>query len=348
MQKDAKNAKPASGAIRWMLDNLDMRESSSMDFIFDHMESQSGKGLSVIYLPFDARKRGHFVDRGQILDYALHADGGRVLDFGPGDGWPSLLMAPMVKEVVGVEGSRKRTDVCAANAERLGLANVSFVQVEPGGPLPFEDESFDAAAAASSIEQTPDPKATLRELHRILRPHGQLRMHYESLSFYANGRERELGGLWIDEQRARLVVYDRHMDEGFVNHFGMATDLSADEVRALFTGHGQKVSMGGLTPEVLRGLAPHVIDAARWTTQHPSCPTWLAWLEEVGFREARPTYDGGWFAGRVFDGLSPSEIPRDIEAVDEYLRPLVEIVRTMEAPQTAPPGQWEHWISAVK
>jgi hypothetical protein len=35
-------------------------------------------------------------------------------------------------------------------------------------------------------------------------------------------------------------------------------------------------------------------------------------------------------------------------AVDEYLRPFVEIVRTMEAPQTAPPGQWEHWISAVK
>ena len=342
------SADPADQAIRWIRDNLDVKQSNSVEFIFDQMASQSGRSLAVIYQPFDATRRGHFIDRGQILDFALHADCGRVLDFGPGDGWPALLIAPMVEQVVGVEGSKRRAEVCDRNAERLGIVNASFVHVAPGRPLPFEDESFDAVTAASSIEQTPDPKATLAELYRVLRRHGRLRMHYESLGFYRDGRQRELAGLWIDPDRARLIVYDRHVDEGLVRHFGLATDLSAADVEALFARHCQKVSMAGLTPDVLAELAPHVIEAAQWTMRHPACSTWLAWLTEIGFREASPTFDGGWFAGRLFDRLPPAEIPADIEAVDDCLRPLVETVITMEAPQTAAAGNWEHWITAEK
>ena len=40
----------------------------------------------LIYQPFDPTKRGHFVDCGQILDFALHADSGRVLDLVRGMG----------------------------------------------------------------------------------------------------------------------------------------------------------------------------------------------------------------------------------------------------------------------
>ena len=38
------------------------------------------------------------------------ADRKILLDFGPGDGWPSLLLAPMADEVVGVDASRRRVD----------------------------------------------------------------------------------------------------------------------------------------------------------------------------------------------------------------------------------------------
>ncbi len=343
-----KKADPAGEAIRWIRDNLDLKQSSPVEFIYDQTESQSGRSLAVIYQPFDPTKRGHFVDRGQILDFALHAGGGRVLDFGPGDGWPSLLIAPMVEQIVGVDGSKRRTEICTQNAERLGVTNVDFVHVEPGKPLPFEDESFDAVVAASSIEQTPDPKATLTELYRVLRCGGRVRLDYESLGRYRDGRERELGGLWIDQERARLIVFDRHPDEELVHHIGLATNLSDDGVRTLFAEYAQEVSMGGLTPDVLEELAPHVVEAAQWTTQHPSCATWLAWIKGTGFRKVRATYDGGWFAGCLFDHLTPSETPRDIEAVDAYFRPLVEVIITMEAPQSVPPGQWEHSISAEK
>jgi ubiquinone/menaquinone biosynthesis C-methylase UbiE len=302
----------------------------------------------VIYQPFDAQKRGHFTDRGQILDFALHADGGRVLDFGPGDGWPSLLMAPMVKEVVGVEGCQRRASVCAENAERLGLDNATFLHVKPGRALPFDDGSFDAVVAASSVEQTPDPKATLAELHRVLRPGGRLRLNYESLSFYQPDRQREIWVAAMDETQTRLIVFDRHFDQECVDNFGMAVRGSKADVLGIFERCGEEANYDGLSPEVLTELSERLIDSGRWTTTHPSCRTWLQWLEGAGFCEARATYDGGWFAKRLFDRLPAAERPADIQGVDDYLRPLVETVITMSAPTVAIPGQWEHCIRAEK
>lgn len=48
--------------------------------------------------------RWHWSDRGSLYDflYTTRGQGKKLLDFGSGDGWPSLLVAPFVKEVVGV------------------------------------------------------------------------------------------------------------------------------------------------------------------------------------------------------------------------------------------------------
>ncbi|HUT60867.1 MAG TPA: class I SAM-dependent methyltransferase [Phycisphaerae bacterium] len=339
---------PGDGPIRWIVDHLQLKQTDSSEFIYANAASQSGEGLAVIYQPFDATRRGHFVDRGQILDYALHTDGGGVLDFGPGDGWPSLLIAPMVKEIVGVEGCQRRADVCSENARRLGLTNARFVCVQPGKPLPFEDGSFDSAVAASSLEQTPDPQATLAELHRVLKPGGRLRFDYESLSRYRGGQERAIS-LWLREgDQTRMIVFDRRVDDEYVDHYGLVIGLSRADVEGVFERHGAEAKYEGLTPAVLTDLSTHLVEAACWTTRHPSCRTWLTWLRVVGFSEARPTYDGGWFARRLFDRVGEPGRPGDMEAVDEYLRPLVEVVITMEAPSGSTPGQWDHTITAVK
>src|SRR5574340_1247051 len=187
----AGSKRTACPAVEWMKANVNFETRDSAIALYDLMESQCDI-LAVIYVPFDGAERGHFDDRGSILDYAYHAQGGRVLDFGPGDGWPSLLLAPMVEEVVGVDGSRKRVEVCTRNARRMGLTNASFIHYPPGQPLPFADASFDVVTAGSSIEQTPDAKATLREIYRVLKPGGRLRMHYESLLYYAGELECEV------------------------------------------------------------------------------------------------------------------------------------------------------------
>ncbi len=165
--------------IAWVEAELQPRDCDSTAFIYDHMESQSARGLPGLYVPFDPANRGHWRDAGSILDFlhAAQAAGGRVLDLGPGDGWPSLPVAPFAAEVVGVDGSAKRVEVCRENARRLGIANATFAHVPPGQPLPFADGTFDAVMAASSLEQTPDPRTVVRELARVLRPGGRLRIH---------------------------------------------------------------------------------------------------------------------------------------------------------------------------
>lgn len=331
--------------IAWIRAHVELRETNSADALYDHMESQSGRSLPPIYVPFDGKQRGHFIDRGQILDFATSTGGGRVLDFGPGDGWPSLLLAPMVDEVVGVDGSRKRVEICTENARRLGITNVRFIHVPPGQSLPFDDDSFGGVTAASSVEQTPDPKATLKELYRLLKPDGRLRMHYESLSHYRGGQEREVN-VNVDDEG--LTIYDRHLDEEYVRHYNLFLDLTREEIRAIIGCGNSAASYEALTPDVLSALCARLRYAESWTTIHPSCRTLLKWLTEIGFRSAQATHNGGWFAGRLYDGMGDAQRPSEMQAVDEMLRPLAEVVATMEAPPIAQPGQWEPWITATK
>lgn len=334
-------------ALGWLAENLAPQESDAATFWYDRMESQSGKHLPVIYVPFDGCKRGHFVDRAQILDFALSTGRGKILDFGPGDGWPSLLIAPMVEEVVGVDASRRRVEVCTANARRLGIENARFVHVPPGGLLPFDDATFDGAAAASSIEQTPDVPATLRELRRVLKPGGKLRVSYESLAYY-RGNEREIALGNADEKPNRMLIFDRLIEEERVHHLGLRLDLSREQIVETFTSRGLKPSYAALTPEVLKNLCGHLVEAATWTTRHPSCRTFLRLLRGAGFTSATPTHDGGRFAKHLFDRLDETSRPATLEAVDAMLRPLVEVVIGMQAPAHSRPGEWDPMITATR
>ncbi len=66
-------------AIEWIREHVELRESTSAESLYDHMESQSGEQLPVIHFPFDGRRQGDFEGSGSILDYVAVAAGGRVL-----------------------------------------------------------------------------------------------------------------------------------------------------------------------------------------------------------------------------------------------------------------------------
>lgn len=221
------------GILSWIERELPITCCTSDVFVYDDMQSQSGESLPVIYVPFDGNKASHWDDRGQILDFlcAVCGRGKRLLDIGPGDGWPSLGVAPFAAEVVGVDASWKRVEVCEGNAARLGISNARFVHVPAGRPLPFEDESFDGAMAASSIEQTPDPKATLSEIFRVLRPGGRIRIYYEALGLYRGRWERDVWLAGIGDDRSRLIIYDRDIEGGRQTNTGLP---SACPGRSLF------------------------------------------------------------------------------------------------------------------
>jgi hypothetical protein len=173
-------------------------------------------------------------------------------------------------------------------------------------------------------------------------------MRYESLGYYQGRAEQEVNLMGTGVSPTRLTILDRNVEREHVRHFGLALDLTIAETMEILAPSRSELSYSDLTPEGLDRLRRHLLDAVSWTLQHPSCRTLLAWLGDVGFSSAMPTHDGGWFAGHLFDRLPDSRRPTTVSGVDELLRPLVEIVITMEAPSDSKVGEWDPWITAVK
>jgi SAM-dependent methyltransferase len=332
-----------TSVFEWIERELEPRSCNSEEIIYDDIDSQSGRSLPVIYQPFDASQRSHWRDRGSLFDYLYSTGGKKLLDFGPGDGWPSLIVAPYVDEIQGVDGAPRRVQVCTENAKRLGISNVTFAHVAPGAPLPFEDESFDGVMAASSIEETEDPEANLRELFRVLRPAGRLRMSYEALSVYKDGRERESWLFPIDHHTCRLILYDRHVDKESVTEYGITFAMSHRDITQLFSEQDRPISFEMITVPLLEKAGPHIQDARICTLPHPCGKTMASFLENVGFREIIPSHSGADLAGRLFDELPKEQRPTDLEGVDAAIRPLVKIGVQMAAPLEMDP-----MITAVK
>jgi ubiquinone/menaquinone biosynthesis C-methylase UbiE len=333
--------------IEWLENTFDLQPTSSVSFIYDYMESQSGEILAGIYQPFDPQKTGHIIDRAQILDYRYSVGCGRLLDFGPGDGWPSLRIAPLVQKVVGVDASAKRVEICSINAARLNIHNAAFVHVPENENLPFDDNYFDGAMAASSIEQTPQPNQCMRELFRVLKPGGRLRIFYESLGKYM-GKPREIWLMKMDDKLSRLIIYDRNIEEEFVQHYGLVFNLPVDKIEEKFARDGNQVSYENLTTAILEDLRDHIIETLTWRTQHPSCRTFLNMLSDAGFSSVMPTYEGGGFVHRVLENMDQRPKFNDLAEIDEFITPLVKLAVVTEAPARSRAGQWDPMITAIK
>lgn len=310
----------------WLEREFETQFCTSDKFIYDDMDSQSDFSLPIVYQPFDAAQRSHWADRGYLYDflYTTNSEGKKVLDFGPGDGWPSLIIAPFIQEVIGLDSSAQRVAVCKKNALRMGITNAHFQCYYAGDKLPFADNSFDAITAASSVEQTPDPYQTLEEFYRVLKPGGKLRLFYESLNEYAGGNENELWIAGLKDGCSRLILFDRHIHEEYVVQYGITVSLPKEAF--------DKMSFLDITPEFLRQIRGQICDVRKLRTRHPSGKTYQRWLGEIGFSKVIPTYSGGSAAAKLYDNYQTSMQLRDLAAVDALIRPTVRVVTQLLAP----------------
>ena len=332
--------------IDLILNRYHVRDCTSAEFMYDDMESQSGRCLAVIYRDLDLASRADWHDEGCILDFAasvgLRAQA--VLDFGPGDGWPSLRIAAHVGRVVGVDTSKRRIRECEANARRLGIGNARFVHIERETALPFADASFDGVVAASSVEQTPDPGRTLAELARVLKPGGRLRLTYEGLARYRGGQER-VGWLGLGPDGCAYVdLYDRDVIRDRALMIRIVTRLPpADLAAALGVPASGSFRLDALERERLGVIDDRVVEVRRCALRHPSGETWLKLLERAGFRSAAGTLDGGTAAVRLFEGRSAGAAPATHRELTRLLLPAVQEAVTVPAPIGSDP-----WITAVR
>jgi ubiquinone/menaquinone biosynthesis C-methylase UbiE len=93
----------------------------------------------------------------------------RALDAGSGTGALALALAPLVREVVGVDPDEERT----AAARELAPANARF-EVADAAALPFPASSFDVVGCLRVLHHARRPELIVAELTRVLRPGGRL------------------------------------------------------------------------------------------------------------------------------------------------------------------------------
>lgn len=105
---------------------------------------------------------------------------GRVLELGAGIGSNFDHYPPTVDEVVALEPE----PYLRAKAQQAAATTGVRITVADGvaDRLPFEDASFDAAVASLVLCSVPDQAVALAELHRVLKPAGELRFYEHVIS----------------------------------------------------------------------------------------------------------------------------------------------------------------------
>lgn len=329
---------------RWLLANAAPEPLDSARALYERMPRQRDGQLPFVDVPYDPRREDHWADAARIADYLAHIPPHarthralRVLDVGPGDGWPSLPMAAERPdaEVLGVDPSPRRARACSANAARLELANARFVTADAAA-LPLADGSVDLVTAASSLEEASAPEAVLAELRRVLRPGGALRASYQNWRLPAPEVESVLlwAGVDASSRPIRLYTYVRRLQDPPLERRytlelpadGEAARLHQQALEAAALGrraYGETLLAGtvasSLGVELLERLAPHarrstVVELRRWTT------AWLRdALKRAGFAEVRATAHPGELArhlGRALIAASPAAAAGEREALE--------------------------------
>jgi SAM-dependent methyltransferase len=116
------------------------------------------------------------ITRRRLHDVLAPQRGERVLEVGPGTGYYTLAVA----ERLAPEGRLDIFDVqqemlehTMRSARERGIDNITATQGD-ARRLPYADASFDAAYLTAVLGEIPDQDAALRELARVLKPHGRL------------------------------------------------------------------------------------------------------------------------------------------------------------------------------
>jgi ubiquinone/menaquinone biosynthesis C-methylase UbiE len=130
------------------------------------------------------RGAGHLTDLGstfqryrvaKVLEIYPPGDEERVLDLGCGWGTFEFVLAPRVKEVVGLDFSERSIELCEERLRREPHSNVRFLRAD-ARDTGLDDASFDVVIAADLLEHLypDDSEQVLAEAHRLLERGGRL------------------------------------------------------------------------------------------------------------------------------------------------------------------------------
>jgi ArsR family transcriptional regulator len=98
---------------------------------------------------------------------------GRLLDIGTGTGRVLELLAPQIRQGLGVDASKAMLALARSRLAQPGLAHCA-VRLADMYRLPLADASFDTAVLQMVLHYAEDPAGAVAEAARVLRPGGHL------------------------------------------------------------------------------------------------------------------------------------------------------------------------------
>jgi ubiquinone/menaquinone biosynthesis C-methylase UbiE len=104
-----------------------------------------------------------------VRDFVQPRGDERALDVGTGAGALAFALAPLVREVVGLDPVPELLELARARA----LPNTEFVEGD-GTALPFPDASFDLGGTHRTLHHVATPGRIVAELARVTRPGGHV------------------------------------------------------------------------------------------------------------------------------------------------------------------------------
>lgn len=105
----------------------------------------------------------------EVRDFVQPSGDERALDVGTGAGALALALAPLVREVVGLDPVPELLELARGRA----LPNTEFVEGD-GTALPFPDGSFDLAGTHRTLHHIARPDRVVLELARVTRRGGRV------------------------------------------------------------------------------------------------------------------------------------------------------------------------------
>jgi ubiquinone/menaquinone biosynthesis C-methylase UbiE len=133
------------------VDDVRARFAATADRVAEHAEQQVAKV------------------REQVESFVSPRGDERVLDVGTGAGTLALALAPLVREVVGVDVVPELLERARARAP----ANVTFAEGDATS-LPFETGEFDLACSRRTLHHIARPERAVAELARLAAPGGRV------------------------------------------------------------------------------------------------------------------------------------------------------------------------------
>ena len=105
----------------------------------------------------------------EVRDFVQATGDERALDVGTGAGALAFALAPLVREVVGLDPVTELLEL----ARERALPNTEFVEGD-GTALPYADGAFDLAGTHRTLHHIARPDRVVAELARVTRPGGRV------------------------------------------------------------------------------------------------------------------------------------------------------------------------------